>query len=88
MAELSWNVQKKELWRLNVKELEKKLIEMIKEKYSMEARSRGYTGDPVVPMSQHRVMNTQQSHVDIKGIRHKIACLKTMIREKRNETKH
>lgn len=76
---VSWNAQKKELWHLSIKDLQDKLHQMENQLMKDEMKSRGFVGDMGIPMNRNRVTNTKESHVDLKGLRHKIACLKTML---------
>lgn len=82
----NWNAQKKELWKMDTNELMKKIQELQKEKIKMEMRARGFVGDLSIPMSKNRLINTRQSHIDLKGLRHKIACIKTILTVKTNQT--
>ncbi len=75
----NWNAQKKELWKSPIKNLQKKLQELQTEKIRMEMRSRGYTGDMTIPISINRLGNTKESSVNLKGLRHKIAFIKTVL---------
>ena len=74
---MNWTPWKKELWQMPVEELNKKLEELQKEKFKAEIQARG--------AGRKRMNNTAASHVDIKGIRHRIACIKTILNTKQNE---
>lgn len=81
-GELTWNGQKKEFWKLNVKELQAKLQELETQKVRAEMKARGFMGDFSFAMHHRRLANTKESHVDLKGLRHKIACIKTILHVK------
>ena len=78
----SWNAQKKELWKLPTNKLMLKLQELQTNLMKIEMKARGFGGDPSVPFLNNRIGNTTQEHWDIKGLRHKIACIKTMLNVK------
>lgn len=84
-GKLSWNAEKKELWKMKSNDLMQRLQELQKDEMFQEMRSRGYTGDPYIPMSSNRMQNTHDCIVNIKQTRHKIACIKTMLNIKLNE---
>ena len=75
----NWNAQKKDLWKSPVKELQNKLNELQKEKMKAEMNARGFMGDISVPMKQDRIMNSKQSHVNLKNLRRKIAFIKNVL---------
>ena len=79
-SELTWNGMKKQLWKAPIKELQEKLEELKKEKIMAEMVSRGYSGDPQVPMSLGRKATESKHPVNLKNIRHRIACIKTMLK--------
>lgn len=71
---LSWNAQKKELWKKSTNELQQKLQEiqheiLIQEK---EIRGGGYK----------RMANYKSLSVNLKRDRHRVACIKTMLHVK------
>lgn len=74
MDKLTWNAQKKELWKMPIEELEEKLNQLERQLMKDNVRC-GSSGK--------RVANTKESHVDLKGLRHKIACIKTIIKQKK-----
>ena len=76
---ISWNAQKKEMRGMDTKELMEKLQQLETEKVRMEMKSRGFGGDRGIPMSQRRMSNTKESHIDLKGLMHKIASIKTIL---------
>lgn len=78
----SWNAIKKDLWQMDVGELQKKLQELNNQRYKDEAKARGYSGDLRVPMHCGRVSNSHESSVNLKVLRHRIACIKTMLHVK------
>lgn len=72
-GKLTWNAQKKDLWKENTKELMKKLQEL--ETQLIKDTSK-------ITFGAHRVECTPDAHADLKGLRHKIACIKTMLNVK------
>ena len=74
---LSWNAKKKELWKSSQKDLLIKLQELEKEKFKMEITSRN-NGH-----SSTRQINTTGNKFNmLKELRHRIACIKTMLHVK------
>lgn len=82
MVKKSWNAEKKELWHLNTADLMEKLQQLKTQLMKEEMGSRGYSGDLRIPMHNERVSNTHEANFDLKGLRHKIACIKTMLHVK------
>lgn len=75
MAEkLSWNAQKKEFWKMNTRDLMKKLqeLETILFKKNMDAFKR----------HKRRQAYVKGDRLSIKDLRHKVACLKTILNVK------
>lgn len=74
---LTWNAQKKELWKKNPAELMQKLQELETEKMKMEINTR---------LGGHMVNRANiadgKKNFKIKDLRHKIACIKTMLNVK------
>jgi len=73
MEKLSWNAHKKELWKLNPSQLMEKLQEL---------QTQLFKDNNKIRMGSKRQACTEKNHVDLKGLRHKIACIKTMLNVK------
>ncbi|GAF84418.1 unnamed protein product [marine sediment metagenome] len=82
-GKLTWNGMKKELWKMNPNELQKKLQELETEKMKMEMKARGYSGDMGVPMSINRIADQKGNPTNLKNIRHRIAFIKNVLNIKR-----
>ena len=77
--------QKEELRTLSIEKLEINLNELEMQKMKLEMAARNYLGDLRVPMTVNRNMNSMARDkvgYDIKGLRHKIACVASIINEK------
>lgn len=79
---LTWNGQKKLLWKMNVKELQEKLQQLETEKMKQEMQARRFLGDLAIPMMVNRQAKIKGDAFNLKEARHRIACIKTILNVK------
>ena len=82
MDKLSWNAQKKELWKLKPNVLMEKLQELQTEKMKLEVTLR--MGGKTSKRYGYHSVSKQGYNVfsNLKNIRHRIGCIKTMLNVK------
>jgi len=72
----TWLATKKTLWKLDTKDLKEKLKQLEKELWDEQRKAISY--------GNKRMMALRTKHPNLKELRHRIACVKTIIKVKEN----
>ena len=85
-GKLTWNGQKKEFWKMPIKELQEILQQLETQKMKEEMQSRRFLGDMQIPMTIKRQAKTKGDTFNLRETRHRIACIKTILNIKLKPT--